>query len=75
MVLIEVQVPQDCGAGHSFAVLFRFCLGCAIFPFPVSTVEFIGEFWTNKRSAMSDVAPIQLALYRIRYWRYVDLCA
>ncbi len=65
---------SDCGAGHSFVVSFRFRLGFAIFLFPVSTAEFIGEFWTNKRSAMSDVAPIQLALYRIRNWRYVDLC-
>jgi hypothetical protein len=38
----------DSGAGHSFVVLFRFRLGFAIFPFPVSTAEFIGEFWTNK---------------------------
>ncbi len=66
---------SDCGAGHSFVVLFRFPLGFAIFPFPVSTAEFIGEFWTNKRSATSDVVPIQLVLYRIRYRRYVDPCA
>ncbi len=66
---------SDCGAGHSFVVLFRFRLGFAIVLFPVSTAEFIGEFWTNKRSATSDVAPLQLALYRIRYWRYRDLCA
>jgi hypothetical protein len=63
------------GTGHSFVVLFRFRLGFAIFPFPVSTAEFLGEFWKNKRSATSDVAPIQLALYIIRYWRYVDPCA
>jgi hypothetical protein len=66
---------SDCGAGHSFIVLFSFHLGFTIFPFPVSTAEFIGEFWKNKRSAMSDVAPIVLALYRIRYWRFVDCCA
>ncbi len=66
---------SDCGAGHSFVVLFRFHLVFAIFPFPVSTAEFIGEFWTNKRSAASVVALIQLALYKIRYWRYVDSCA
>ncbi len=66
---------RDSGAGHSFVVLFRFCLGFAIFPFPVSTAEFIGKFWSNKRSATSDVAPIQLALHIIRYWRYADLCA
>jgi hypothetical protein len=56
---------SDCGAGHSFVVLFRFHLGFSIFPFPVSTAEFIGEFWKNKQSATSDVAPIVLALYRI----------
>jgi hypothetical protein len=66
---------SDCGAGHSFVVLFRFRLSFTIFPFPVSTAEFIGEFWKMKRSATSDVAPIVLALYRIRYWRYVDSCA
>ncbi len=54
---------SDCGAGHSFVVLFRFHSGFAIFPFPVSTAEFIGEFWKNKRSGTSDVAPIELALY------------
>ncbi len=36
-------VASDCGAGHSFVVLFRFRLGFAIFPFPVSTAEFKGE--------------------------------
>jgi hypothetical protein len=39
---------SDCGAGHSFVVLFRFRLGFAIFPFPVSTVKIIGEFWINR---------------------------
>ncbi len=54
---------SDCGAGHSFVVLFRFHLHFAIFPFPVSTVKIIGEFWINRRSGASDVAPIELALY------------
>jgi hypothetical protein len=63
---------SDCGDGHSFVILYWFHLGFTIFPFPVSTAEFIGEFWKNKRSATSDVAPIVLALYRNRYWRYVD---
>jgi hypothetical protein len=66
---------SECGAGQSFVVLFRFHLGFTIVPFPVSTAEFIGEFWKNNRSATSNVAPIVLALYRIRYWRYVDSCA
>ncbi len=35
---------SDCGAGHSFVVLFGFHLGFAIFPFPVSTVKIIGDF-------------------------------
>ncbi len=39
---------SDCGAGHSFVVLFRFCLGFAIFPFPASTARIIGEFWKNR---------------------------
>jgi hypothetical protein len=39
---------SDCGAGHSFVVLFRFHFDFTIFPFPVSTAEFIDELWTNK---------------------------
>jgi hypothetical protein len=66
---------SDCGAGHSFVDLFRFHFDFTKFPFPVSTGEFIGKFWTNKRSAMSDVAPNVLALHTICYWRYVDPCA
>jgi hypothetical protein len=38
---------SDCGAGHSFVVLFRFRLGFAIFPFPASTARILGEFWNN----------------------------
>ncbi len=55
---------SDCGPGNSFAVLFRFNLVFTIFPFLVSIAKFIGEFWTNKRSSTSNVAPIVLALYR-----------
>jgi hypothetical protein len=66
---------SDCGAGHSFVVLFIFHFDFTIFLFPVSTAEFIVEFWTNKQSATSNVAPTVLALYRIRYWRYVNDCA
>ncbi len=54
---------SDCGAGRSFVVLFRCHLHFAIFPIPVSTVKIIGEFWINRRSGVSDVAPIVLALY------------
>jgi hypothetical protein len=39
---------SDCGAGHSFVVLCGFCLGFAIFLFPVSTAKIIGEFWNNR---------------------------
>jgi hypothetical protein len=39
---------SDCGAGHSFVVLFGFHLGFTIFPFPVSTVQIIGKFWKNR---------------------------
>jgi hypothetical protein len=60
---------SDCGAGHSFIDLFGFHFDFIIFPFPVSTAEFIGEFWINKQSTTIDVAQIVLALYRIRYWR------
>jgi adenosine deaminase len=34
---------SDCGAGHSFVVLFGFHLGFAIFPFPVSTAKIIAD--------------------------------
>ncbi len=66
---------SDCGAGHSFVFLFKFHLDFTIFPFPVSTAKLIGEFWRNKRSTTSDVAPAVLALYRIRHWRYINLYA
>jgi hypothetical protein len=33
---------SDCGAEHSFVVLFGFHLGFTIFPFPVSTAQIIG---------------------------------
>jgi hypothetical protein len=49
--VIRIVGASNYGAGHSFVVLFRFNLGFTIFPFPVSTAEFIGEFWKNKRSA------------------------
>jgi hypothetical protein len=66
---------MDRGAGHYFFDLVHLHLVLTIFPFPVSTAEFIGEFWANKQSATSDLAPTVLALYRIRYWRYVAPCA
>jgi hypothetical protein len=67
---------SDCGAGHSFVGFFGFHLGFAIFPVPVSTVQFIGEFWINRWSGESDVVPIELALYTgschsYYYWRWV----
>jgi hypothetical protein len=39
---------SDCGAGHSFVVSFGFFYYFAIFSFPVSTAQIIGEFWKNK---------------------------
>jgi hypothetical protein len=39
---------SDCGAGRSFVVLFGFHLGFAIFPYPVSNAQIIGEFWINR---------------------------
>jgi hypothetical protein len=74
MVLIDVWA-WDCGAGRFYVVLLHLHLVFTIFSFLVSTAEYIGEFWKIKRSATSDVAPIVLALYRIRYWRNVDSCA
>ncbi len=54
---------SDCGAGHSFVMLFGSHLGFAIFPFPVSTAQSIGELWNNGWSGASDIAPLVLALY------------
>ncbi len=48
----------DCGAGHSFVVLFRFHLGFAIFPFLVCTVKIIGVFWINRWSGASNITPL-----------------
>jgi hypothetical protein len=55
---------SDCGAGHSFVILFGFYLDLTIFPFPVSTAQVIGKFWKNRRSSASDGAPTVFALYR-----------
>ncbi len=38
----------DCGTGNYFVVLFYLHLGLDIFPFQVSTPQFIGEFWKNR---------------------------
>ncbi len=46
----------DCGAGHSFVVLFGFNFDFTLFPFLVSTAHVIGNFWKNRRSGASDVA-------------------
>jgi hypothetical protein len=59
----------DCGAGHYFFVLFYVLLGFAIFPFPVSTAQFIDEFWKNTWSGMSDVVykKTQLTLLALHF--------
>jgi hypothetical protein len=41
----------DCGAGHYFKFLFHRHLVLNIFPFPVSTVKLIGNFFKKERSA------------------------
>jgi hypothetical protein len=63
---------SDCGAGHSFVVLFGFHLGFTIFPFPISTVQIIGKFW---KSGVSDLAPVLLALHRKQHWCCDAPCA
>ncbi len=60
----RIVMASDCDAGYSFFVLFGFHPDFAIFPFPVSTAQIIGEFWENRSSGTSDVAPIVMALYR-----------
>ncbi len=50
-------------AGHYFFVLVRLHLVLSIFPIPVCTAQLIGDFWTNRQSATSKVAPTALALF------------
>ncbi len=47
-----------------FLILVHFYLARSIYPFPVDTAQFIGEFWTDRRSAASDVVPTVLLLFR-----------
>ncbi len=50
------------GAGYFFVVLSGLHLVFTLFPFPVSTAKIMGEFWKNRCSGTSDLAPIVLAL-------------
>jgi hypothetical protein len=38
----------NCGTGRFYVVLLRLHLVFTIFPFPVSTAQFIGKFWQNR---------------------------
>ncbi len=71
MVLIDVYGTETVMLG----VLFHLHLDFAIFPFPVSTAQLIGEFWKNRRSATSDVAFHLLRRLMNCYWRYDVPCA
>jgi hypothetical protein len=46
-VTLRVEASHR-GAGYYFVVLGGFHLVYAIFPFPVSTAQTIGEFWKNR---------------------------
>jgi hypothetical protein len=63
-VLIHGYRPKIVVLVIIFFALVRLHLVLSIFSFPVSTAQFIGEFWTNRQSALSNVAPTVLALYR-----------
>jgi hypothetical protein len=52
-----------CGAGYYFVVSGGLHLVFTLFLFPVSTAQIMGEFWKNRCSGTSDLAPIVLALY------------
>jgi hypothetical protein len=65
----------DCGTGRFYVVLLRLHLAFTIFPFPVSTAQFIGKFWKTRRSATSDVALHLLRRYMNFYWCYDARCA
>jgi hypothetical protein len=43
-----------------FVILFGFHLGFTLFPFPVSTAKFIGEFGSNNGSSTNVEAPVVL---------------
>ncbi len=58
------------GAGYYFVVLGSLHLVYTFFPFPVSTAQIIGEFWRNRLSGTSNVAPLVLTLYSSHSWYY-----
>jgi hypothetical protein len=63
----------DCGAGHYFDFLLRRRLAFNIFPFPVTSVKLIGEFYNNRRSAAHGCLRFAYSfvflLLRQYYWR------
>jgi hypothetical protein len=48
MVLIDVYGPRTVALGVFYVVLLCLHLVFTIFPFLVSTAQFIGEFWKNR---------------------------
>jgi hypothetical protein len=56
---------SDCGAGHSFVVLFGFHLDFAIFPFPVITAQIIG-------ASSGKIGEAVRAMQRQQYGRCVE---
>jgi hypothetical protein len=66
---------SDRGAGKYFIVKVSLHLVLSLFPFQVSTTQFIGELWNNRWSGVSVLAPVLLALHRKKYWRCDAPCA
>ncbi len=66
---------SDHGPGQYFIVKVSLHLALSLFPFLVSTTQFIGELWNNRWSGVSDLASVLLALHRKKYWRCDAPCA
>jgi hypothetical protein len=67
-------IAWDCGAGHYFDLLIRRRLVLNVFPFPVSKAKLLGEFYTNRRSAVNRCPRFTYSfvffMLRQYYWRY-----
>jgi hypothetical protein len=60
----------DCGAGHYLEFLIHHCLVLNIFPFPVSTAKFVGEFYNNRRSATNRCPRFAYSLVSLMLSKY-----
>jgi hypothetical protein len=57
MVLFDGYGPRIVALDIILSFLGGLHLVFTLFPFPVSTAQIIGEFWKNRCSGKSDLAP------------------